>query len=176
MIEKIAMILAHLAGGEFIPAVPKPPTVVRYRTSYGVLKSAFDDIGVGVLNPGQPLDAVYYYTNAEGWADIINHVNRWSNLYMPSSAYETEVSDCEDFGIWAALMAQTILGREYKINGMRMVVGDIPTKHGFNIMPVGDDHGALTHFLLYEPNQGFPFMAEPFEVGDHNYQPKLVLL
>lgn len=176
MIDIIARFIAHIAGGEFVPSVPEPPDVVRYRTSYGVLKAAFENVGVNVLNPGQPLDSVYYYTNAEGWADVISHVNMWSHLYMPPSAYDAESSDCEDFGIWASLMAQTILGREYKLNGMRMVVGDIPTKHGFNILPVGDDHGALTHFLLYEPQRSSPFMAELFEIGDHNYIPKLVLL
>lgn len=107
------------------------------------------------------LDSWYYYTDMEGWGKVLY------NLVFSSSLYKPNRFDCENY----ALKAMNICAERYGLNTLAMVIGDVPQgRHGFNMFYTGEN------FLLFEPNEGFPFSGSAFEIGEYNYQPKLVLV
>jgi len=74
---------------------------------------------------------------------------------------------CENY----ALKASNLVAEHYGLNTLAMAIGDIPEgRHAFNIFY----HGA--GFMLWEPNEGFPFSGSPFEIGDFGYKPEKILI
>lgn len=107
------------------------------------------------------LDWQYYHTDLEGWNEVL------FNLIFKSNLYKQDKFDCENY----ALKAMNTCAERYGLNTLAVVIGDIPQgRHGFNILYYGDG------FMLWEPNDGFPFSGSLFEIGDYGYQPELVLI
>ena len=112
------------------------------------------------------LDDWYYYTDLDGWAKILPDLVLNSNLYKPN------VFDCEDYG----LKAQIECSLRYGINSLRLCIGKVPKGwHGFNIFPYGDDKG-IEGLMLFEPNAGFEWAGNAFQIGDNGYIPEAVFL
>jgi len=74
---------------------------------------------------------------------------------------------CENY----ALKAMNQCAERHGLNTLAMVIGDIPEgRHGFNIFYHGDG------FMLWEPNEGFAWSGQPFEIGENGYKPDLILI
>jgi len=111
------------------------------------------------------LDSWYYFTDLDGWGKIL-----W-DLVFNSSLYKTDKFDCENY----ALKAMNECAERYDLNTMALVIGSIPQgRHGFNIFVYYDN--ANVRFLLWEPNEGFPFSGSAFEISEYGYEPELVLI
>ena len=75
-----------------------------------------------------------------------------------------------------ALKAQVECAERHGLNSLIYTIGKHNDKgHAFNILCHGDDRG-LDGFLLWEPNDGFPFSGSAFEIGEYGYKPELVLI
>jgi len=135
------------------------PSFKTYYVSGSFLKEEIESLGFTV--PMGRLDSQYYYTDLEGWGAIL-----W-DLVFNSNLYKADRFDCENY----ALKAMTLCAERYGLNTMGLVIGDIPQgRHGFNIFYHGDG------FMLWEPNDGFPYSGSPFEIGEHGYRPDMVLI
>lgn len=107
------------------------------------------------------LDNTYYYTDVEGWAEVL------ADLTFSSTLYKNEFFDCEDY----ALKAMILCTERYDLNAFGFVIGQMPQgTHGFNFFFTGD------RFMLHEPNAGFN-TSPYFEVkNDYGYVPQMVLV
>ena len=109
--------------------------------------------GMGYKMPLGLLDSTYYYTDLEGWGNVL-----W-DLVFKSALYKADRFDCENF----AFKAMSLCAEKYGLNTLGVVIGDIPSgRHGFNILFHGDG------FKLFEPNEGFGY-GGLFEIGEHGY-------
>ena len=136
------------------------PSFDEYEITGHSLKSKLKALGLEV--PLEMLDYTYYHTDLEGWGKILY------DLVLKSSLYKTDRFDCENY----ALRVMNLCAERYGLNAMGLVIGDMSLgRHGFNIFYCGDDH-----FMLFEPNEGFGYDGEAFEIGGHGYQPNLVLI
>lgn len=112
------------------------------------------------------LDRLYYYTNMEGWSKVL------PDLLLRSGLYRENIFDCEDY----ALKAQIECALRYGLNAMRLCIGRIPQgMHGFDIFPYGNERG-IEGFMLFEPNDGFEWAGNAFDIGENGYQPLYVFL
>jgi len=135
------------------------PSFNQYEIDSSVLKQKIQALGLQI--PMRMLDEKYYYTDLEGWSKILY------DLVFKSDLYKRDKFDCENY----ALKAMTICAERYGLNTLVMVIGNIPQgRHGFNILYYGDG------FMLWEPNEGFDWSGEPFEIGENGYVPDLVLI
>lgn len=135
------------------------PSFNQYEITGPALKEKIQALELKI--PMGMLDGRYYYTDLEGWGNILY------DLAFKSKLYKRDRFDCENY----ALKAMTLCAERYGLNTLVMVIGDIPQgRHGFNIFYYGDG------FMLWEPNEGFPWSGEPFEIGENGYIPDLVLL
>ena len=100
----------------------------------------------------------YYYTTAEGWAEVFNYIY----LVFDMPKYIVARMDCEDF----AMLLKGLVSALFGLNYFALVLGDTPMGfHGFNLFRTEDG------FLLLEPQT-----AEFFELGEKGYKPKYALL
>jgi len=107
-----------------------------------------------LLDAGRP----YWYTNAEGWADIFNYI--YCEFPMPK--YVASRCDCEDFAIHLKGLVSALFGLNY----FAIAVGDAPAgKHAFNLFR--DDTG----LMIIEPQT-----ANYFILGEQEYEPEYILL
>ena len=137
------------------------PSYTKYKIARAVLVKQLEGLGIMTFPQGITLDRFYYYTNLEGWGKIFHDLTFNSNLY------KKDVFDCEDY----ALKAQTTCAERYGLNAFRLCIGDIPGgKHGFNIFY------SEAGFMLWEPNSGFSCSGQPFEIGENDYKPEIVLI
>jgi len=135
------------------------PRFTEYNIRGDQLYSRIKALGFKV--PMGILDWQYYYTDLEGWGSVLWDLTFNSNLYKPNRF------DCDNY----ALQAMNECARKYGLNTLAAVVGDIPLgRHGFNMLFYGNG------FMLWEPNDGFPFSGGVFEIGDYGYQPELILV
>ena len=135
------------------------PSFKEYQITGVLLRSKLKDLGLEV--PLGMLDSMYYHTDLEGWGKVLY------DLAFSSSLYKSNKFDCENY----ALKAMNLCAERYGLNTLAMAVGNIPQgRHGFNIFYYGDG------FMLWEPNMGFGWSGEPFEIGENGYQPDLVLI
>ena len=135
------------------------PSFREYQISSPVLKIKIEALGLSI--PMGMLDYQYFHTDLEGWSKVLY------NLVFKSNLYKKDKFDCENY----ALKAMSLCAERYGLNTLAMVIGDIPQgRHGFNMLYHGDG------FMLWEPNEGFPFSGSSFEVSEHGYHPDVVLI
>jgi len=169
-----------------VPTVPPPPveptptlpTYKRWSVAGHYLIKKLEKMGMKTFPSAKQinnmkLDEKYTYTNLDGWAEVIPH------LITKSDLYRKNIFDCEDY----AVEAQSICAKNYGLNAVRLCVGTIPSStdpnkpagHGFNILFYGDDKG-VEGVLLFEPNAGFAWAGNAFEIGENDYQPVAVFI
>ena len=135
------------------------PSFKVYQITGLLLKAKIEALGLEL--PLGMLDWQYYHTDLEGWGKILY------DLAFSSSLYEKDKFDCENY----ALKAMNLCAERYKLNTLALALGHIPIGyHGFNIFFYGDG------FMLWEPNVGFLWSGEPFEIGENGYQPDRVVI
>ena len=135
------------------------PSYNQYEIEGSALKQKVEALGLRI--PMGLLDLKYYYTNMEGWCNILY------DLVFNSNLYKKDKFDCDNY----ALKAMNVCAERYWLNTLAMVIGDIPQgRHAFNIFHYGEG------FMLWEPNEGFPWSGGPFEIGENGYVADLVLL
>ena len=134
------------------------PSFNEYSILGGEIRSQISELGFGL--PIGMLDSWYYYTDLEGWGNIL-----W-DLIFNANLGVYEKFDCENY----AFKAMTLCAERYGLNTLGVVVGDIPLgRHAFNILFHGDG------FKLFEPNAGFGY-GGLFEIGDYGYKPDWVII
>ena len=135
------------------------PSFKEYSISASELRNKLQSLEAKILYG--MLDSNYYFTDLDGWIKVLY------DLVFKSSLYKIDKFDCENY----ALKAMNECHERYGLNTLAMVIGDMPQgRHGFNMLYYGDS------FLLWEPNEGFPFSGSPFEIGDFGYFPRFVLI
>lgn len=135
------------------------PSFIEYQITAPVLRTKLETLRLRI--PMGMLDWQYYYTDLEDWGKVLE------NLTFNSSLYKEDRFDCENY----ALKAMTLCAERYGLNAFGLAIGDTPRgRHGFNIFYT--DSG----FMLWEPNEGFPFSGSVFEIGEFGYFPELVLI
>lgn len=135
------------------------PEFETYTTSRTIIRFRFKALGLEM--PIGMLDNSYFYTDLEGWGVVLG------DLVFKSSLYKKDKFDCDNY----ALKAMNICAEKYGLNTLGVAIGDIPQgRHAFNIFFTGEN------IMLWEPNAGFPHSGEPFEIGEHGYQPEFILI
>lgn len=136
------------------------PSFKEYTISGVELQSGLEEIGLTL--PMGRLDSWYYYTDLEGWLNVIY------NMLFKSVLYKYDKFDCENY----ALKAMNASAEKYGLNAFGMTIGDTPLgRHGFNILLIHE-----MGFHLWEPNDGFELSGAVFEIGDNGYLPDTVLI
>lgn len=136
------------------------PRFTEYGVDYIALRSLMVN-GIGLEIPMSMHDTFYYYVSLEDWGKILR------DLVFSSSLYKRDKFDCEDY----AMKAWVVCRERYGINTLGVVHGDTDLgHHAFNILYYGDG------FMLFEPNEGFPFSGSAFDIGEYGYKPELVLI
>jgi len=108
------------------------------------------------------------YTDLDGWGKVI------PDLVLASDLYKPDVFMCWGY----ALNAQVECAKRYGLNTFLMCIGKVEgytAKHAFNIFPYGDIH-EIKGLLLFEPNDGFKWAGNAFDIGENGYQPQYVLM
>ena len=137
------------------------PSFREYKISASDLYNQY--LALGVTMPFPISDNWYYYSDREGWAQLVSH------LLFKSNLYKADRFDCEDYAMKAMLTSAELFG----LNTFRYTYGDSPLgRHGFNSFWIGDG------FLLFEPNEGFQSTLDSpiFEWGENGYRPINVLI
>lgn len=135
------------------------PKFTEYKIHGGELAGKIRNLGLNI--PLGMLDSWYYYTDLEGWAEVLY------NLVFSSRLYKPDRFDCSNY----ALKAMNECAERYGLNTFAMVIGDIPQgRHGFNMLYYGDG------FMLWEPNAGFDWSGQPFEIGEYGYKPDTIII
>jgi len=107
------------------------------------------------------LDSRYYYTDLEGWGKILG------DLMFKSSLYKADKFDCENY----AMKAFNLCAERHGLNTLSFVIGKSDLgRHGYNMFYHGFG------WMLFEPNDGFPYAGSPFDIGEYGYFPEMVLL
>lgn len=129
-----------------------------YSMSRAAMQNKLKEIPVQI--PCGLFDSNYYYTDDQGWANIL------INAISSSLLYKSDKFDCENY----AMKAMSTIAEKYGLNAFGVCLGHMSQGyHGFNIFYVGN------RFMLFEPNLGYSY-AGYFEIGDHSYQPSQVLM
>jgi hypothetical protein len=128
-------------------------TVERYFLSDFQLAYMLDNIGLA--RPLGLLDSQYMYTDLETWKKVLPK--------LIDKKYVPEIWDCEDIAMQAMLNSSRVFG----LNSLGVVIGDLNGKsHAFNIFWDG------LQFWLWEPQ----LSMGPFNIGEHNYSLRVVLI
>jgi hypothetical protein len=105
------------------------------------------------------LDRWYYYTDLEGWGEIIQKLSI-------SKPHKEDRFDCDNI----ALEAMNDCAEIYGLNTLGMVIGKSPYGlHAFNMFYYGGG------FKLFEPNRDYGY-REYFEIGENGYSPQVILI
>jgi hypothetical protein len=92
---------------------------------------------LGIKTPAGMWDNNYYYTDSEGWANVLLTI-------IKSDVYKQDKFDCENFAMKAMTKAA-----EYGLNTLCLAIGyKNGQRHAFNIFLTTDG------FLLFEPQTG----------------------
>jgi len=152
--------------------IQPPVTILPSYKTYGVQQYYFlrevQKLGIDTFPKTDDfiLNAWYYYTDLDGWSKIL------PDLVLKSSLYKQDVFACDGY----AIKAQVECALRYGLNSMRFCIGRMPLgMHGFDIFPYGDELG-IHGLLLFEPNEGFDWAGNAFEIGCEGYEPKMVFL
>jgi len=134
------------------------PSFKQYYLSGATFQLLVEKIGLTL--PMGRLDANYYFTDMPGWSKIL------FDLVFKSSLYKTDRFDCENY----AMKAMNLCAERYGINTLGVAIGNVPERHAFNFFYHGNG------FLLWEPNSGFEWSGQPFEIGENGYNPEIGLV
>lgn len=135
------------------------PKFTEYKIHGDELAGKIRNLGLKI--PLGMLDSWYYYTDLEGWAEVLY------NLVFSSRLYKPDRFDCSNY----ALKAMNECAGRYGLNTLATVIGDIPQgRHGFNMLYYGDG------FMLWESNAGFDWAGQPFEIGEYGYKPDTIII
>ncbi len=135
------------------------PSFNEFQITAPALRVKLNQLGVQI--PMDMLDWQYYFTDLEGWGKVLY------NLVFKSNLYKKDKRDCD----WYAFKAKVECEERYGLNAIAFVIGDASQKrHAFNMFYYGDG------FMLWEPNEGYPFSGSAFEIGEYSYYPKMVLI
>ena len=134
------------------------PSFKTYQISGGDLMAKL--VAIPVTIPLGMFDSHYFYTDLEGWNNVLWDLTFNSNLYKDNSF------DCENY----AMKAMSICAETYGLNAFGLVIGNMPLgRHGFNIFYWGGG------FMLHEPNSGYGYGGY-FPIGEHGYIADLVVI
>lgn len=151
---------------KFQQPVVHTPKIEKWGIQRHHLLLELKKLEIGWMPKGFTLDNWYYYCSLSDWGKILY------DLAFSSNLYKTDIFDCEDY----ALKAQVVCAERYGLNAIRFCIGLMPLgAHGFNLFFHGDKDG-IEGVMLWEPNDGFRHSGEAFEIGEHEYFPKLVLI
>lgn len=146
------------------PVIPDFPV-------YGVPRKYFVDkmeaLGVKAipLDDNLILSNLYYYTNREGWAEVLY------DLVFNSGLYRENKFMCFSY----AIKAQNECAERYGLNGLRTCIDRrVSSAHAYCIFGYGSSRG-IEKIMLFEPNEGFAWSGI-LEFGEHDYIPELVLV
>ena len=135
------------------------PSFKEYKISGLELMGKIEGLGLEI--PLGMLDWTYYFTDLEGWGKVLY------DLVFSSNLYKEDRFDCENYSI----KAFNECAERYGLNTLGVVIGDTSAgRHGFNMFYHGDG------FMLWEPNEGFPFSGGAFEIGEYDYLPEVILI
>ncbi len=138
----------------------KPVTGKRSILTRDEFLNKLAKFGIKPIATDVPLDSEITIANKTELAQIA------PSLVYPASYYVAETWDCEDY----AIQAQSDAARIFKVNGIRMVLGDMPLGyHGFLITVDTDDNA-----WWLENNAGFVYAGEWRPIGDEGYIPRRV--
>ncbi len=144
---------------QVVPPIQHIPGFNRYSIDMGKMSSLVTGLGLEI--PFGLWQLQYYYTDLEGWNKIL-----W-DLVFSKDLYEADITDCDFYAVKAWIKAREI----YRLNTLAVAVGPTPLgEHAFNILYHGEG------FMLWEPDDGFPFSGGLFEIGENGYKPERVLL
>jgi len=151
---------------------PKPIVPIPQITKWGFqrhyLVQRLKALGIESFpeREGYILNQWHFYTDLEGWGEIL-----W-DLAFESDLYKPDIFACDAYGLKANIECR----QRYGLNTLLFCIGKIPLGiHGFNLFPYGDENG-IEGFLLWEPNEGFEWSGEAFEIGENSYIPIEVMI
>lgn len=156
-----------MSGFNFLQPVQHIPSFRKWAMRRSDMVRALQHRGIEPLRRDVPLDGWIYFTDMEGWNKIL-----W-DLVFASKLYKLDIFNCDKY----ALKAYIVCCERYGLNTLLFAIGDIPQgRHGFNIFYALDKDENGGGFLLWEPNDGFPFSGSAFEIGEYEYKPEIVLV
>ena len=140
--------------------VTHTPSIKKYCISRNELVKKL--VGIGIEPYGKiPFFTEICHTDMDGWGKILHDLTFSSDLYDP------KVYTCVNY----SLAAFVECSKRYKMNGLIPIFGNTAQGyHAWNIFYYGDG------FLLFEPNEGFPFSGSAFEIGEYDYRPDTVVI
>lgn len=148
------------------PVIPIPQ-ITKWGIQRHYLVQFLEQAGIGAILEDEPFvfDTMYYYTDLEGWGEVLYDLVFASELYNP-------IFDCDKY----ALRAYIECCLRHKMNTLLPCLGTLKDEgHAFNIFPHGDETG-FKGLKLWEANEGLAWSGEIFEIGEHNYKPVKALI
>jgi len=150
------------------PVIIHTPSITRWKIQRYYLVQELEKLNIHSIleEENYCLFEWLCYTNLEGWGKILYDLTFSSSLYKPG------VFMCSNY----ALKAQVECAERHGLKSLLYTIGKHNDKgYAFNIICYGSSIG-LEGFLLWEPNDGFPFSGSVFEIGEYGYKPELVLI
>lgn len=141
------------------------PSIKRWGIQRTYLVAKLNAIGIEVFpeRKGYILNQWHFYTNLDGWGKIL-----W-DLAFKSSLYKADVFACDGYGLKANIECRI----KYDLNTLLFCIAKVPFKpyiHGCNLLTYGTASG-IDGFLCWEPNSGFEWSGQAFEIGENGYHP-----
>jgi len=134
------------------------PSFKEYKIGANDLKRTLPP-GVEIMD--RMLDSWYYHTDSDGWPKLLAHLMFSSKLYVPDR------KDCDYYALKAKFLCEDL----FNLNTMAYTLGPgAGDYHAYDMFFLGDI------WLLWEPNEGFPYSGSSFEIGDFGYQPEHILI
>ena len=154
-----------LGGCELVPDLDEYIAYVRKQvgtinlqeTTLAIVKTELKALGITPMFTTAP-DYKVFYPDEVSLEKMIPFLTFSAEYYIAKLGI-----DCDDYAMWAAALARLI----FECNGIYQAWGNMDLGyHAFNIVKVGENL-----YRLWEPNSGFAWAGEPFEIGTHNYLP-----
>ena len=159
MIANILYFICKALGGGPAAAPGPEPVLIAKNISRTAFVTAFRAVGI---EPIIMLDSILLIADKTELDRIAPY------LVFPADEYVAEENDCEDY----ALRGQVDAGRDFKVSGIRMVLGNTPAGyHAF--LATLDTDGEI---WWMEPNAGFDFAGVWHKICEQGYEPDKVLV
>ena len=135
------------------------PSIKKYYIKRDEIVKKLSSVGIEPYGK-IPLFIDICHTDLEGCGKVLRDLTFSSDLYDP------RVYTCVNYAFAAFLECS----KRHKMNGLIPIFGMTDRGyHAFDIFYFGD------WFMLFEPNDGFPFSGSAFEIGEYNYKPDTLL-
>jgi len=145
---------------------PSKPSVTMRHVSSKEAEKELEAAGLEIIRGGL-LDYYqdYWFTTEQGWREIQDYIYKVYKYISALPAMHAR-KDCDDF----AFLFKGLVGGLFGLNYCAYTEGDMPLGwHAF--ITVKTENG----LKLIEPNPDFNLL-QPFEIGEHDYHPKNVML